>query len=641
MNEPNRKLSAIMSADVVGYSRLMADDEAATVATLRTYRAAIDRVIARHKGRVVNAPGDNILAEFVSAVEAVHAAVEIQKSVEGRNVELPDSRRMQFRVGVNLGDVIEEDDGTIYGDGVNIAARMEALADTGGICISSAVYEAVQGKIDFGFEFLGEQQVKNIDRPISVYRVRSENASTPSSQRQTFVRSKRAIVAAVSAAAVVLGITFLYISMNSTTETAQHIELPEASDPIFDLPDGPVIAVLPFENLSQDPEQEFFATGLTEDIINRLSRFSRLFVIARNSTAKYKSSDLGVTTIASELGAQYIVEGTVRRIDDTVRITVQVIEPDTGTHLWSETYDRDLTGANLFDIQDQITQNVVATIGDVFGIIYRADMARIARKAPSNLEGYECWLRALAYYERFSPDEHKLVRDCAEKAIEVDAESVDAWTTLAFMYLDEARFGFSPRPNSLNRARDAALNALKHDPDSQYARQVLAEIYFTRGELESFFSETARTITLNPNSATSLAALGDKMIYAGELERGLAMMNKAVALMPDHPDWMVFGFTFYHYMKGEYSSALDFLANSGMRDFFWTHAYLAAIYGQLGRKSDASDSLDELLRLYPDFGQHVRDEMAKWNLPDEFADHFAEGLRKAGLNVPDRAPLTQ
>ena len=641
--DENRKLVAIMSADVVGYSQLMAADEAATVKTLQDYRAVITRLVERHKGRIVNAPGDNILADFPSAVEAVECASEIQQVLKGRNLELNADRRMAFRIGINLGDVIEEADGTIYGDGVNIAARMEALANTGGICVSNTIYDAVEGKLDFGFEFLGEQQVKNIDRPIAVYRVRSEAAAAPSNETKS-KSGRKSTTFAIAAAAVVVavvGLAIWFIPQTPPPDTNQQVAMPDASDPIFDLPDGPVIAVIPFQNLSGDPEQEFFATGLTEDIINRLTRFNRLFVIARNSTAKYKGSDLGVKQIAEELGARYVVEGTVRRLDDTVRITVQVVEPESGTQLWSETYDRDLTGANLFDIQDQITQNAVATIGDAFGIIFRADIDRTARKAPTDLAGYDCWLRALDYYERFSPEEHKDVRDCAERVVEVDPDSVDAWITLAFTYLDEARFSFNPRPDSLNRARDAALNALKYDPDNLYARQGLAEIYFTRGEMESFYSETARVITLNPNSATSLAALGDKMIFSGELERGLAMMNKAVALMPDHPDWMLFGFTHYHYMKSEYSSALGYLSNSGMRDFFWTHAFLAAIHGQLGRQDDAANSVGELLRLYPEFELNARDEMAKWSFPEKATEHFVEGLRKAGLDVPDKSPLTQ
>lgn len=309
MAEPRarRKLAAILSADAVGYSRLMAADEPATVETLKQYRAIIGQTVERHGGRVVNAPGDALLAEFPSAVEAVQAAVEVQKSLEGRNVELGLERAMQFRIGVNLGDVIEDGDGTIYGDGVNIAARMEALAEGGGICISSAVFDAVEGKLSFGFDFLGEQQVKNIPKAVKVYRVRVEARAVSAAIAKR--RIGPLTTAAVLVIAVIAGVG-VWVYRHTVIPTPQQAA---TDDPILALPKGPSIAVLPFTNLSGEPAQEYFSDGLTEDLITGLSRFSDLLVIGRNTTFQYKGQAADIRKVGREVGARYVVEGSVRR----------------------------------------------------------------------------------------------------------------------------------------------------------------------------------------------------------------------------------------------------------------------------------------------------------------------------------------
>ena len=328
MTDPSsrRKLTAILSADVVGYSRLMAANEAATVETLKSYRDIIARLVVRHGGRVVNAPGDALLAEFPSAVEAVQAAIEIQKSLEGHNIELEPDRRMQFRIGVNLGDVIEEADGTIYGDGVNIAARMEALAEGGGVCISSTVYDAVEGKLSYGFDFLGEQQVKNIAKPVRVYRVRAEPRTTGRrALRQSGTCDGRSPYLAL--ALLVLGAVgaWLYRDrwMPAPEEAAEH--------PVLDAFNGPSIAVLPFVNLSGDANQEYFSDGLTEDLITQLSRASRdLRVLARNTAFQYKGKAVDVSKLGRELGVRYVLEGSVQRTEDDLRVAAQLIDTQTG-----------------------------------------------------------------------------------------------------------------------------------------------------------------------------------------------------------------------------------------------------------------------------------------------------------------------
>jgi adenylate cyclase len=333
MSDPSsrRKLAAILSADVVGYSNLMAANEAATVETLKSYRDIIARLVVRRGGRVVNAPGDALLAEFPSAVEAVQAAIEVQKALEGHNIQLEADRRMQFRIGVNLGDVIEEADGTIYGDGVNIAARMEALAEGGGVCISSTIYDAVEGKLSFGFDFLGEQQVKNISKPVRVYRVRAE--PRPPSARS---RSKRHIRSQITVPALAL---ILVLGAVGAWFYRDHwVPAPDgaAEHPVLGAFNGPAIAVLPFVNLSGDANQEYFSDGLTEDLMTELSRASRdLRVLARNTAFQYKGKAVDVSKFGRELGVRYVLEGSVQHTEDDLRVAVQLIDTQTGAHVWA------------------------------------------------------------------------------------------------------------------------------------------------------------------------------------------------------------------------------------------------------------------------------------------------------------------
>ena len=365
-----RKLAAILSADAVGYSRLMAANEAATVETLKSYRDIITRLVVRRGGRVVNAPGDALLAEFPSAVEAVQAAIEIQQSVEGHNIELEADRRMQFRIGVNLGDVIEEADGTIYGDGVNIAARMEALAEGGGVCISSNVYDAVEGKLALGFDFLGEHQVKNIAKPVRVYRVRAE-----SKQASVRSRPKRRIgwqiaVPVVAAILLLLG-----------AAGAWRWSSPQVSP----LSEKASIAVLPFENIGGDTKWDRFADGLTEDIITDLSQSKDLFVVARNSTEIYKGKPADIRNVGRDLGVHYVLEGSLRPIEDQIRVTAQLIDARTGGHVWSSRYDRPAT--DLFNVQSDVTEKIAATLTGYEGAVAEAERLLVRRKLPSEFDG--------------------------------------------------------------------------------------------------------------------------------------------------------------------------------------------------------------------------------------------------------------
>jgi len=627
-----RKLAAILSADAVGYSRLMAADEAATVETLKQYRAVIARIVERHGGRVVNAPGDAVLSEFPSAVEAVQAAVEIQKSLEGRNVELAPERGMQFRIGVNLGDVIEETDGTIYGDGVNIAARMEALAEGGGICISSTVFDAIEGKLSFGFDFLGEQQVKNIAKPVKVYRVRAE--ARPATPARAKHRINLRLGAAALALAVIAGVgLWLYRPM-----TAPAPEHAATGDPILALPKGPSIAVLPFANLSGDPAQEYFTDGLTEDLITGLSRFRELLVIGRNTTFQYKGQAVDIRKVGRDLGARYVVEGSVRRDRNTVRVNAQLLDASSGKHLWAETFDRELSVAELFALQDEITAQIIGAIAGSYGVISRtyAEAARTA--GTDNLEAYDCVLQAYAYEQLLTPEVHALTRDCLERAVKLDPTYADAWSKLAFLYADEYAWGYNPRPGSLARALDAAQRAVELDSSSGMTHWHLARTHFWRNEVEEAVTEAERARALNPNNAFVLAAAGAYMAPTGgdNLKRAVQLTSKALRIDPNPPGWYYVPQILFHYDKREYEAALAASLKMNMPKFFHTHVWRSAIYGQLGRNADAAASRGKLLQLYPTYAENARRELQKFNVNPALADHVIDGLRKAGLKIPEQ-----
>ena len=650
MSEPNRKLAAILSADVAGYSRLMAADEAATVETLKKYRAAIGRVIARHKGSVVNAPGDNILAQFPSAVEAVQAAVEIQKVLEGRNLELAPERRMQVLIGVNLGDVIEEEDGTLYGDGVNIAARMEALAEAGGICVSSSVYDAVAGKIDFGFDFLGAQQVKNIDRPINVYRVRSEPgaAAVQPAEPQAERRRRPTLSAAAGAAAALVVIAAgAYWLLRPAPETVPTAEAPDAAptaseDPVLALPTGPSIAVLPFDNLSGDPEQTYFADGIAEEIITGLTRFRDLFVIARNSTFQYKGRSVDIRRIGEELGVQYVVEGSVRRAAETIRITAQLTDAATGAHLWAESYDRALTAENVLTVQDEITDAIVGAIADSRGVLYRAEQRRSQNTEIASINSYDCVLQAREVLVEVTAEKHLRGRECLEHTVKIDPNYAEAWAMLAEMNNQEYTFGWNPQPGEpLSRALEAARTAVRLDPTNQIAHYAMAAAHWFRNDIESFLKESEIALELNRNNAGVLAYLGYLIANTGQWERGTALVKKAMALNPHGPTWVWVAIYNNHYRKHEYEEALSAHKNWENPGFYWIHANLASLYGQLGQKDNARGEIAKLLDLYPDFASEARQEIEIWIKDRDYVELWLDGLRKAGLDVPEEPAAPQ
>jgi adenylate cyclase len=439
-------------------------------------------------------------------------------------------------------------------------------------------------------------------------------------------------ISAVVGIAVLAGILFtgfrFLLSRRSQPTTAKAPE----EDPLLALPTGPVVAVLPFENLSEDPKQEYFSDGLTDDIITALSRFKDLFVIARNSTFRYKGQAVDVRQLSKELGARYVLEGSVQKAGDSLRVTAQLLDAKDGTHLWAETYDRELSASDIFALQDEITEQVVGTIASTSGVISRARVAEIKGKPPESLDAYECVLQAVAYFrDNMNVIEHAKVRDSLERTVTSDPSYSDAWAYLCQVYLDEHRLEYNPRADPLGRALDAAQRAVALDATSQRAHQVLALAYFYRRDRDAFFAEAERAIALNPNNALVLALLGGQFQMAGD-ERGIALVRRAMKLDPLHPTWFYLPIAGHHFENGEYEEALAAARKVNIPGFPPTHFLLAAIYAELGRQEEARSAVREVLRLRP--GSSIEkqvEQMSGMNMPDDTIRRFVAALRKAGL----------
>lgn len=629
MAEQKRRLAAILSADVAGYSRLMQDDEAATVESLTKYREIFQDLVGRHDGRIVDSPGDNVLAEFASPVEAVEAAVEIQRELGRRNKQLAEHRQMHFRIGINLGDVIGRDDGTLYGDGVNVAARLEGLAEEGGILIAEDVHRQIEGKLEISFVDVGQHEVKNIAKPVRAYQANLD--TTKLKGRPSFVQHGR-MLAIASAAVVLIVVGISAWRLNETPEQTS-VE----TKPVEAIPAGQSIAVLAFDNMSSDPAQEHFADGMVEGIITGLSRFRRLRVMSRKSTFKYKDQAIDVRDVGRELGVEYVLEGSVQRDANLIRVTAQLLSVEDGAHLWAETFDRDLSASSIFEIQDEIQDSVVGIVGGKAGIIGRAELDELKRRGTDDLEAYDCWLMAMAALEyTISPEGHLDSRDCLEKAVEIDPNFADAWSELAQIHVQEFKFGYNPRPGDpLDRALKAAQTAVQIDPAHETAHKILASTHFFRGDLDAFFVQAERAIELNPYDALTHAEMGVWIAYAGNWERGMDLTQRAISLSAQPPGWFFWLPYLAHYLKEEYEAALINAQKINMPDFFLTHIALATSYAQLGRETEAQAAMRTLLELKPDFGSEARDTFERRNMAPDVIAHILDGLRKAGLDISE------
>src|SRR6267143_1097135 len=579
-----RRLMAILAADVVGYSRLMGADEEGTLAALKMLRREVaDPRIKEHRGRVVNTTGDGLLSEFASVVDAVRCAVEVQREMAVRNADVPAERRIDFRIGVNLGDIIiDEDD--IFGDGVNVAARLEALAEPGGICVSRVVRDQVRDKLTISFEDMGEQRVKNIARPVRAYRILlAERAGVPSILPETALRP---------------------------------------------LPDRPSIAVLPFKNVSGDPEQEYFVDGITEDIITALSKWRWFLVIARNSTFAYKGKSLGLKEVSRDLGVRYVLEGSLRRAGQRVRITSQLIDTATGTHLWAERYDRDLT--DIFAVQDDITSRVDAAIVPALS---RAESQRVIAKRAEHMGAWDYCQRGFWHVHKGTRADGMAAYGLFERALTLDPNLADAHLGLARALIVQWDYGsvedFAP---FVRQARESALQALALDSENPQAQYVLSQTSHWAGDVGAAIAHASRAIELNANFALGHFYLGIGLRLDGRHEEALEAIETGLRLSPRDPrasTWLANKARALYHLR-RYEEAIETaLAARRIQPHAYGSLVLAASYAQLGSDGEARSALAEM-RAVP--GGSAR--TTRWYL-DRYSDpvareHMAEGLRKAG-----------
>ncbi len=583
-----RRLAAILAADVVGYSRLMGEDESGTLARLKAHRRElIDPAIAARGGRMVKLMGDGALVEFASVVDAVQCAVEIQTAMAERNAEVPEGRRIAFRIGINLGDVIVEGE-DIYGDGVNVAARLEGLAAPGGVCVSGKVHDEVLGKLDVGFEDQGEQPVKNIARPVRVYRILANAAAadgTPASERRA----------------------------------------PAA------LPDKPSIVVLALQNMSADPEQEYFADGIAEDIITDLSKVSGLLVIARNSAFAYKGRAADLRQVCRELGVRHALEGSVRKAGNRVRITTQLIDGTTGGHLWAERYDRELT--DIFDVQDEVTREIVAALK----VHLTPDEHRgVEKRGTDNIDAYDRFLRGRQLFWQTSRETTEEAQALFEEAIALDATFPLAHAYLAFTHSLQYVNRWSPDPKvSLMRAQQLVERALALDPSEAEAHYVQGIIrLWQQKKVDQAIADAERAISLDPNFARGYGLLGASLHYAGRSKEALEHLATMARLDPHYPAPYQHFLGQAHFALGHFEEAVAALkarlARQPRSDA--SRVLLAACYGHLGRAEEARAEWEEALRINPDYSIEDRRQILPYKNPADF-ERVVLALRKAGLPV--------
>jgi adenylate cyclase len=626
--EVKRKLVAILSADVKGYSRLMGEDEKGTVRTLNAYMDVMTGLVQHHRGRVVGTAGDSMLAEFASVVDAVECAVEIQKELNTRNAELPENRKMEFRIGVNLGDVIEDGE-QILGDGVNIAARLESLSDAGGICISGTAFDQVRNKVNIGYEYIGEQAVKNIALPVRVYRILmepevagkviGEKKAKPTPWR----RWVTALVIVLIVIAAAIAFWKFYIRPTPPVEVASKEKM------AFPLPDKPSIAVLPFVNMSEDKEQEYFSDGITEEIITALSKVPRLFVIARNSTFTYKGKSVKVKQVSEELGVRYVLEGSVRRSGEKVRITAQLIDALTGHHLWAERYDRNLK--NIFALQDEITLKIINALQVK---LTGSEQIIVFGKSTNNLEAYLKLLQAREYSNPMTRDGNLLHRQMAEQAIALDPRYAVAYLILSASHLRDLFFGWSESPEqSLRLAEELVRKAFAIDDSLGMTHAYLGRIYLTKKQHDQAIAEGERALALSPNDDFVQAAFAITLYYSGRMEEAIMLYRKAIRLNPFPPVWYLWGLGSCYRDLGRYEEAIvEFKKAIRLYpDSLTPHLGLAATYSLMGRQQEADAEAAEILRIDPKFSlnRHAKGFLFFKNQND--ADRYMESLHKAGL----------
>jgi adenylate cyclase len=627
-----RKLSAILSADVKGYSRLMGEDEVGTVRTLKEYRELMSRLIKEYRGRVVDSPGDNVLAEFGSVVDALECSIEIQKVLKGKNAVLPDNRKMEFRIGVNLGDVIEDED-RVYGDGVNIAARIEGLAEPGGICISGSGFEQVRNKLPLGYQYLGEHTVKNIVQPIKVYRVLMEPESAGKVLGEKKPRRTQWRWAAVTVALLVLvagGLVWNFYWRAPKIEPASKEKM------AFPLPDKPSIAVLPFANMSSNPEYDSLADSLSENIIYTLSYLPGMFVIARNSTFSYKGKPVEIRQVAQELGVRYVLEGSVLRAEDRVRVTAQLIDATSGYHLWSGRFDRTLN--DIFSLLDEITKNIAIELQ----VKVSPDQWAVLTHKTDNFDAWAAATRAYSLLLRGAREE---AQSLAEKAVVLDPKYGFGWSVLAALHTLKVYYGLSQSPaDSIKLAAEYNEKALTLDPTLSCATANRGQIYLLQGKVEEAIALGKKAIAMAPSLDANYYIFGMTVDFAGRFEEAIPLIKTAMRLNPFYPARYLRTYGMSCLMADRKEEALAAFkellerAQRGEIPPLLAHLGLCAAYAELGKEEEARSHVLEILKISPNFSMEDAKKAYRWRDP-EYSERWLSSLRKAGLPEKPALPL--
>ena len=577
-----RKLAAIFYGDVAGYSRLTGQDEEGTHRILSSYLDAITDAIEHHNGKVVHFAGDAVLADFSTVKDALSCAVDAQQDIKNRNQDFSDDEKLEFRIGVNLGDVIV-DRNDIYGDGVNIAARLESLADSGGVCISGAVYDAIRGKLELDYEFLGEQRVKNIAEPVRAYRVIIESTQ---------------------------------------------FDVPTPPVAASDLPDRLSIAVLPFTNMSGDPEQEYFSDGISEDIITDLSKVSGLFVISRNSSFVYKGKSVNVQQVGRDLGVRYLLEGSVRKAGNKVRITSQLIDSNTNGHVWADRFDRDLE--DIFAVQDEVTQKIVSALQVK---LTQAERERLTHRDTDNLDAYDYLLRGKEYYLRFTREANQQARQLYENAVELDPNYATALAELARVCVQARNHGWTENlVEPLKQASAFAERAVELNDSLPQAHVVLGFINMWKQDHEAAITEVNQGLALDPNHAEGHMYQAIILGFAGQPEESMESVEKSIHLNPGSPFWYLFAQGNAYFSMERYPEAIAACIKAAIinPNFIFAHLLLLACYSNVGNQEECEAELKECLARMPDLSVSWAQEVMPYKDRDVLT-RFINNLQQAGL----------
>ncbi len=631
-----RKLAAILYADVVEYSRLTGEDEDATHRTLSEYLDQIANTVETYSGSVMHYAGDAVLASFDAVVDALSCAAQIQLSLETRNQELPTERQVRFRIGVNLGDVIEDRE-DIYGDGVNVAARLESLAEPGGICISESVHTAIGNKLPFDYEFLGEREVKNIAKPVKAYHARMKpGAMLPEPSVRLKARRPQHHVIATVVVAVLLIFGAGVIAWWQPWQPKQ--ELASVERMAFPLPDKPSIAVLPFTNMSDDPNQDHFVDGMTDDLITDLSKLSGLFVIARNTVFTYRNQPVKIRQVAEELGVRYVLEGSVRRVGGQVRVNAQLIDATTGGHVWADRYDGEVK--DIFSLQDAFVREIVKALAVNLS---EDEMTEIALGQTSNIEAREIFQQGWENYQRYSADENAAAISQFEKALGLDPNYERAYAGLGLAYLRACKLRWNqPLGMTTGKANKLALSSLKFldkikGRQSSLAKVAASRIYLYNNRYQKAIAEATRAIAQDPNDPEAYIAMAWAMITTGNPEAGLELVERAMRLNPSYPNYYALARGMAYFAMDDLDKAADVFAEVLERepDAIQLAIPLAATYAHLGKKEDARAALllwepganqQKLFRIQLSY--HFPYE---WSGDDSVIDRLFDGLERAVL----------